>query len=101
MNEIIELPDGYNGHTALFYTAPLETDGNLLKLRVVGSTYLFRWARKSEVETAKRVLVAGLEPYPPCVLCGGLNDQGEICAKCSETYEPDIDLPPSHSWRTI
>ncbi len=49
----IELPDGYNGHTVICYREPLERDGNLVKLRVVGSTCLIRWARVSDLEVAQ------------------------------------------------
>lgn len=48
----ITLPDGYNGHTAKFYTEPLEIDGNLVKLQCAepGKEYMFRWARKEDLE---------------------------------------------------
>ncbi len=49
-NDTITLPDGYNGHTVECYRTPIETDGDLVKLRVVGSAYLFRWAYKDEIE---------------------------------------------------
>lgn len=53
MPDTITLPDGYNGHTCRVYTKPIEVDGNLAKLRVVGSTYLFRWCQLSCLEAAK------------------------------------------------
>lgn len=34
-------------------------------------------------------------PYPPCVLCGGENDQAEICYECSKNYDPYVDLEAS------
>ncbi len=46
----ITLPDGYNGHTVECDATPIEDDGNLLKLRVTGSPYLFRWVRRAEWE---------------------------------------------------
>jgi hypothetical protein len=38
------LPDGYNGHLVELHVKPLAFDENLVKLRVVGSTYLTQWA---------------------------------------------------------
>jgi len=26
------------------------------------------------------------EPHPPCVICGGPNDQAEICENCAREY---------------
>jgi len=47
----VTLADGYNGHTARFYTKPLETDGDLVKLACAepGREYLIRWAHKQTV----------------------------------------------------
>ena len=54
----LTLPDGYNGpHGILCYSDPVEVDGNLVKLQVAGSTYLFTWASpradaEGEIENA-------------------------------------------------
>lgn len=51
MKTTIALPDGYNGHTARFYTEPVQTDGELVRLRCAepGKEYMLRWARKVEI----------------------------------------------------
>lgn len=51
----ITLPDGYNSHTVECDAAPIAKDGDLLELRVTGSSHLIRWVRRSEWEalTAK------------------------------------------------
>lgn len=28
------------------------------------------------------------DDYPPCAICGGPNDIGEVCAKCAKTNDP-------------
>lgn len=40
------------------------------------------------------------EPHPPCVICGGPNDQAEICMKCVVEYFmlPATDLETSGGW---
>lgn len=49
---IIELPNGYNGHTMKFYVEPIERDGDLVKLRCAepGKQFLIRWAYADQVE---------------------------------------------------
>lgn len=32
--------------------------------------------------------IDNLPGYPPCAMCGGPNDQGEVCEKCAETNDP-------------
>lgn len=48
--ETITLPDGYNGHTAKFYTEILEEDMFSVKLQCAerGKEYTFRWCWKDE-----------------------------------------------------
>lgn len=51
-NEIIELPDGFNGHTMKFYRNPVEiwADGTMkLKCAEPGKEFIFCWARISDV----------------------------------------------------
>jgi hypothetical protein len=38
------------------------------------------------------------EPHPPCAICGGENDQGEVCAECAKTYDPYPDLEGGGGW---
>lgn len=54
MNNIITLPDGYNGHTAKFYANPLSVDGNLLKLQCAetGMGYCIRWVHIEDYNKA-------------------------------------------------
>ena len=53
---IIKLPDGYNGHTEVFDTTPVEVYGDLVKLRCAtpGKEYLIRWVLKSDVDAQKQ-----------------------------------------------
>jgi hypothetical protein len=46
----ITLPNGYNGDTIRCDATPIAEDGDLLKLQVTGSDYLFRWIRRDEWE---------------------------------------------------
>lgn len=46
----ITLPGGYNGHEVECDATPIAEDGDLLKLQVTGSDYLFRWVRREEWE---------------------------------------------------
>lgn len=48
----VELPDGFNGSTMLFYVEPIEKDGHLVKLKcaVPGKEYLIRWIGRSELQ---------------------------------------------------
>ena len=50
-NQIIELPDGYNGHTAKFYIEPIEVEGDLVKLQCAepGKEYMARWCYSSVI----------------------------------------------------
>ena len=50
--DTVILPDGYSGGKVTCYVEPIETDGNMLKLRVVGSDYLFRWTTKTLLKIA-------------------------------------------------
>lgn len=45
-NCIVELPDGYNGHTHKFYADPIAVDGNVVKLQSAEKPFLFAWKRK-------------------------------------------------------
>jgi len=49
---IIILPDGYNGHTAMFYITPIEKSGNSVKLKCAeeGKEYMIRWVDKNTLE---------------------------------------------------
>lgn len=53
-SRIIELPDGFNGHTVKFFSAPIEIEGDLVKLRCAepGKGYLIAWKHKREVANA-------------------------------------------------
>ena len=46
----ITLPDGYNGHTVECDATPIAEDGNMVKLRVTGSSYLITWVRRVDWE---------------------------------------------------
>lgn len=46
------LPDGYNGDFIECEAIPILVDGDLYKLRVFGSSYLFRWCTKDVYATA-------------------------------------------------
>ena len=46
--QTITLPDGYNEHTVQCLTKPIDQDGDLVKLRVAGSTYLFTWTHRDK-----------------------------------------------------
>jgi hypothetical protein len=50
-HETVLLPDGYNGHLLSFFTKPLETDGDLVKLQCAdpGKQNLFAWKLRSYV----------------------------------------------------
>jgi hypothetical protein len=62
-NEIIALPDGYNGDTVDCYVDPIEIDGNLAKLRVVGRSYMFKWTMLEDLDpTPLLMAVAGVGP---------------------------------------
>lgn len=50
----ITIPHGYNGDTIDCFTVPIEIDGNLAKLRVANSSYLFMWVRLSEYPEVER-----------------------------------------------
>ena len=47
---VITLPDGYNGHTALFDPDPIDMEHGQVKLRCVepGKEYLTRWCYVQE-----------------------------------------------------
>lgn len=46
----ITVPDGYACRTVLLDArVPLAEDGDLVKLRVVGSTHLIRWVRTADI----------------------------------------------------
>jgi hypothetical protein len=51
---VVTLPDGYNGATELFFTAPLERDGRLVKLQCAapGKQYLITWRAAADVAAA-------------------------------------------------
>jgi hypothetical protein len=55
MEDIIVLPDGYNGHTYKYYTTPIEIDGILVKLRCAekGKEYMCRWVMKCDLISTK------------------------------------------------
>lgn len=50
--ETVRLPNGYNGHTELFFTKPLEEDATMVKLSCAapGKEYLTRWVYKEALE---------------------------------------------------
>jgi hypothetical protein len=45
INHILELPDGFNGHTIKCYSNPIEVDGNTVKLQCAEEEkeYMFKW----------------------------------------------------------
>lgn len=45
MSSIIELPDGYNGHTEKWYSIPVTRSGNEVRLQCASPrwNYMFRW----------------------------------------------------------
>lgn len=47
-------PDGYNGHKIECDLEPLMVWATTVKLRVTGSSYLFKWVFTHEWEKAKR-----------------------------------------------
>ena len=47
------LPDGYNGELIECEAEPLKYDGNLVQLRVAGSSHLTRWARQQDLCNAQ------------------------------------------------
>lgn len=54
MQEIILLPDGYNGHMVKLYITPAYVEGNLVKLICAepGKEYMFRWVRLEDYNKA-------------------------------------------------
>lgn len=50
----VRLADGYNGHTVLYFTDPIETDGELVKLQVAepGRGFMSAWKRRADVIVA-------------------------------------------------
>ncbi len=60
----ITLPDGYNGHTVECDATPIAEDGNMVKLRVTGSSYLFTWVRRADWEAKKGKMTAQHTPGP-------------------------------------
>ena len=51
---IITLPDGYNGHTEIFYSTPIDRTGDIVKLKCArpGKEYMFRWIQIQQLEAA-------------------------------------------------
>lgn len=51
---IVRLPDGYNGHTILFYAEPVAVDGDTVRLRCAepGKDYMFAWRGAQDVKAA-------------------------------------------------
>ena len=47
------LPDGYNGELIECEAEPLKYDGNLVQLRVAGSSHLTTWARQQDLWDAQ------------------------------------------------
>lgn len=46
--------------------------------------------------------VADRAEYPPCAVCDGPNDTGEVCAKCAKTNNYwDVEGENSSGWRTL
>jgi hypothetical protein len=50
----VSLPDGYNGATMVFFAAPVETHGDLVKLHCAepGRDFLMAWTLSTDVATA-------------------------------------------------
>jgi len=48
------LPDGYNGDMEIFYSTPVETYGELVKLAVCGKPWLFRWVFSEDLRRAQQ-----------------------------------------------
>jgi len=57
MNDVITLPDGYNGNTIDLLSKPFDCSETCVKLRVVGSNYLFRWV---DVDVWRKLVGADL-----------------------------------------
>lgn len=53
-NQTALFPDGYNGHKIECDLEPLMVWATTVKLRVTGSSYLFKWVFTHEWEKAKR-----------------------------------------------
>lgn len=68
-NNTITLSDGYNGHTARFYSRPIAIDGNLVKLQCAepGKEYMIRWASieevKKQIHVAQMITIANSAEY--------------------------------------
>lgn len=41
-----------------------------------------------EAEDQPEPKPAPAEEYPPCAICGGKNDAGEVCKECAKTNNP-------------
>lgn len=52
---LLSLPDGYNGHMALFHPEPVGRDGNLVKLQCAddGQSHCIRWVHIDDFNRAK------------------------------------------------
>ncbi|MDK0996949.1 hypothetical protein ACO2TQ_40195 [Burkholderia sp. OKR4-1] len=52
--KVVILPDGYNGHTMIFFVDPVQVDGNAVKLRCAepGKEYMTAWRDSAAVQTA-------------------------------------------------
>ena len=47
------------------------------------------------IEQEEKLIQCKSGGYPPCVICGGPNDQAEVCPKCAKTNNPFVDLEKS------
>lgn len=78
-NNTITLPDGYNGHTARFYSRPIAIDGDLVKLQCaeLGKEYMIRWASieevKKEIHAAQMITIANSTEYKNMMDFLGIN----------------------------
>ena len=53
---IITLPDGFNGHTEIFYSTPIDRIGDTVKLACAspGKEYMIRWVYINQLEATVR-----------------------------------------------
>ncbi|KND62297.1 hypothetical protein BVER_01758c [Candidatus Burkholderia verschuerenii] len=64
-NIVVNLPDGYNGHTANFIGEPVQRDGHLVKLRCAGRgrEHLIRWIDESDLQAAIAAQIASAKAW--------------------------------------
>ena len=100
----ITLPDGYNGHTVECDATPIAEDGNMVKLRVTGSSYLFTWVRREEWE-AKKGEMSNTDYWPEpwldkwTINAPSLYRPGERTTITERVYSPGVGCVVSRDLR--